>query len=281
MTEKRVVFVGHGKPCNEIANCVLSCVAIVSGGDILPNMARRCFPYASLANIDMLLKNTGFIAGVSNPVFEDQIKWWDVLINLNTLKITISQQLINQIPEKAKDQDGTQFCEEDGELFHQVQNAIQKRLHENTIRLIMNRYIQSFVELGSRNTKDTIYKINPVWVNRLSGWYETESYQDFSSCGSLISRPHFGDEDLFQLIQNLETPGLFRIGEVVKTFLRLDSIIQRSNENQMLEILSMLKSNDGSCFPFSFGLFQERFEVQFAAARIILRLFCQKVFGFN
>ena len=56
MTEKRVLFVGHGKPCSEVGNCVLSCIAIASGGNLIPAIAERCFPYTSLANIDNLLK---------------------------------------------------------------------------------------------------------------------------------------------------------------------------------------------------------------------------------
>jgi hypothetical protein len=56
LTEKRVLFVGHGKPCRDVGNCVLSCVAIASGGDLLDGVIDRCFPYASLGNVDELLK---------------------------------------------------------------------------------------------------------------------------------------------------------------------------------------------------------------------------------
>ena len=55
LTEKRIVFVGHQRPCNEVNNCVLSSIALASGGDLLPKVENRCFPYASLANVDMLL----------------------------------------------------------------------------------------------------------------------------------------------------------------------------------------------------------------------------------
>lgn len=103
MTEKRIIFVGHGKPCQEIANYVLACTAIASGGDLIPGMATRCFPYASLAHVDKLLKRTGFIAGVSNPVFEEQTNWWDICININTNKMTISQVLVKSFCEKGKD----------------------------------------------------------------------------------------------------------------------------------------------------------------------------------
>ena len=56
LTEKRVLFVGHGKPCRDVGNCVLSCIAIASGGDLLDGVIDRCFPYASLGNVEELLK---------------------------------------------------------------------------------------------------------------------------------------------------------------------------------------------------------------------------------
>jgi hypothetical protein len=56
LTEKRVLFIGHGRPCREVGNCVLSCVAIAAGGDLIPGTVERCFPYTSLANLDNLLQ---------------------------------------------------------------------------------------------------------------------------------------------------------------------------------------------------------------------------------
>lgn len=35
----------------------------------------------------------GFIAGVTNPTFEDHSSWWDVLCNISTGKITVSKDI--------------------------------------------------------------------------------------------------------------------------------------------------------------------------------------------
>lgn len=35
----------------------------------------------------------GYIAGVTNPRFEDNHAWWDVLFNINTGKVTVSSQI--------------------------------------------------------------------------------------------------------------------------------------------------------------------------------------------
>lgn len=36
----------------------------------------------------------GYIAGVTNPVFESHVEWWDILCNINTGKITLSPTLM-------------------------------------------------------------------------------------------------------------------------------------------------------------------------------------------
>jgi Stabilization of polarity axis len=56
LSEKRVVFLGYGRPSGQVAECVLACVALASAGDLIPGTVTRCFPYASLANIEALLQ---------------------------------------------------------------------------------------------------------------------------------------------------------------------------------------------------------------------------------
>jgi len=38
----------------------------------------------------------GFIAGVTNQLFEDRTAWWDVLCNIDTGKITVSKDIVAQ-----------------------------------------------------------------------------------------------------------------------------------------------------------------------------------------
>lgn len=91
ITEKRIIFLGHGLPSGQVANYVLAACAMASGsGIILRGFLERAFPYTSLSDIDSLLKFRGFIAGVANPTFEGHPKWWDVLCNISTGRITVS-----------------------------------------------------------------------------------------------------------------------------------------------------------------------------------------------
>jgi hypothetical protein len=92
LTQKRVIFLGHNRPSGEVAEAVLAACALTSGG-ILRGFTRHAFPYTDLSKIDDLLKVPGFIAGVTNPTFENHPEWWDVLCDLPSGRIKISSRI--------------------------------------------------------------------------------------------------------------------------------------------------------------------------------------------
>ncbi len=47
----------------------------------------------STALLSPVLCSKGFIAGVTNQLFEDRTAWWDVLCNIDTGKITVSKDI--------------------------------------------------------------------------------------------------------------------------------------------------------------------------------------------
>ncbi|CAO0795069.1 unnamed protein product [Mucor circinelloides] len=94
LTQKRIVFLGYGHPSGEVANYVLAACALGSGcGTVLKGFTERAFPYTNLTSVDDLLKCPGFIAGVTNPTYEEHTSWWDVLCNISTGKITVSDHI--------------------------------------------------------------------------------------------------------------------------------------------------------------------------------------------
>ena len=93
VTGKRIVFLGHNQPSGRVASHVLSACALGSGcGSGWRGVARRCFPYANLGTMDELEKVPGYIAGVTNPRFED-LHAWDLLFNIENGKITIAKDI--------------------------------------------------------------------------------------------------------------------------------------------------------------------------------------------
>ncbi|ORE11683.1 spindle pole body interacting protein [Rhizopus microsporus var. microsporus] len=99
LTQKRIIFLGHGHPSGEVANYVLAACALGSGcGTVLRGFTERAFPYTNLTSVDDLLKCPGFIAGVTNPTYEEHTSWWDVLCNISTGKITVSKDINSTSP---------------------------------------------------------------------------------------------------------------------------------------------------------------------------------------
>lgn len=92
LTQKRVIFLGHNRPSGEVAEAVLAACALASGG-ILRGFTRHAFPYTDLTKIDDLLNVPGFIAGVTNPAFANHPEWWDLLCDVPTGRMKISNRI--------------------------------------------------------------------------------------------------------------------------------------------------------------------------------------------
>ncbi|KAL8695003.1 MAG: hypothetical protein Q9218_000475 [Villophora microphyllina] len=92
LTQKRVIFLGHNRPSGEVAEAVLAACALASGG-VLRGFTRHAFPYTDLTKIDDLLNVPGFIAGVTNPAFANKPEWWDLLCDIPTGRMKISNKL--------------------------------------------------------------------------------------------------------------------------------------------------------------------------------------------
>ncbi|KAK0921609.1 hypothetical protein LTR91_003295 [Friedmanniomyces endolithicus] len=111
LTQKRIIFLGHNLPSSDVAEAVLGACALASGG-VLRGFTRHAFPYTDLTKTDDLLKVPGFIAGVTNPAFAHKTEWWDLLCDLGTGRMRISNRIeaVSPIPE------GVRFFQQPGHL---------------------------------------------------------------------------------------------------------------------------------------------------------------------
>ncbi|KDQ14075.1 hypothetical protein BOTBODRAFT_33187 [Botryobasidium botryosum FD-172 SS1] len=92
VTQKRVVFLGYGKPAGLVASFVLAACALGSGSGLLRGFTERAFPYCNLSNEHIFVSVPGFIVGVTNPIFESR-SIWDVLCNIETGKIIVNKDI--------------------------------------------------------------------------------------------------------------------------------------------------------------------------------------------
>ena len=294
LTEKRLLFLGHGKPSKTVANCVLTCAAISSLGYMKDQVVSRCFPYMSLASLDVLLGQHGFIAGVTNPVFESQQGWWDVLYNMENNRITVSPKLIAQInesevsvsaPPSVKLVDGVgsggTMCSYDAMFIDHLTLGLKRNINEFHLRNVVYRYMEKFMFDSAYDSGN----LPSQWRNHKEGWLKSTSYKSFKKAQSrLTDRTMFpktnikGMLDQLQALYQHSTHGTLVSCEALSQIVfTLDYVVQAADDDQIVDILALFTWSDGSAFPISPALFHERPAIRLSAARIIQRLFLQKL----
>ncbi|KAI9251940.1 docking domain of Afi1 for Arf3 in vesicle trafficking-domain-containing protein [Phascolomyces articulosus] len=196
LTQKRIIFLGYGHPSGEVANYVLAACALGSGcGTVLRGFTERAFPYTNLTSVDDLLKCPGFIAGVTNPTYEEHTAWWDVLCNIETGKITVSKDIeltcpgashnpypysandssdgqpfgslslgrsstvnsLSKVDDKSKDRDM------DSEFMNDVMAAVQGHYGEAHVRAKFQEYVGRFVRLAAVYEEDVYHQTKIAW----------------------------------------------------------------------------------------------------------------------
>ncbi|PCH35230.1 spindle pole body interacting protein [Wolfiporia cocos MD-104 SS10] len=98
VTGKRIIFLGHHRPAGQVSSYVLSACALGSGcGIVLRGFIKRAFPYANLTNREEWESIPGYIAGVTNPIFEASGSW-DLLCDVGTGRMVVSRDIHTNYP---------------------------------------------------------------------------------------------------------------------------------------------------------------------------------------
>ncbi|CDW80407.1 UNKNOWN [Stylonychia lemnae] len=90
LSEKRILFSGALEfSADEIQEFAIACASLIS--PILgPGIIQKLHPYAALSNLDFL-EETGYIAGVTNPMFKQRGNWHDVCCEIDIGKLKVSR----------------------------------------------------------------------------------------------------------------------------------------------------------------------------------------------
>lgn len=188
LTQKRIIFIGHNRPSSEVAEAVLAACALASGG-MLRGFIRHAFPYTDLTKIDDLLKVPGFIAGVTNPAFALKHEWWDLLCDLPTGRMKISNRI-----ESAPTTDGLTYFQQQGipvtgtngapvgfdskngvdptgdsQFMESLLQSITNRHGENAIRAKWRSWIMKFTRIAAA-FEETVYGASALYI----GSHETD-----------------------------------------------------------------------------------------------------------
>ncbi|EMD89575.1 hypothetical protein COCC4DRAFT_125830 [Bipolaris maydis ATCC 48331] len=189
LTQKRIIFIGHNRPSGEVAEAVLAACALASGG-ILRGFVRHAFPYTDLTKVDDLLKVPGFIAGVTNPAFSYKPEWWDLLCDLPTGRMKISNRI-----ESASPTEGSLFFQQQGlplnglggqsgldskgggidptgdnQFMDKLLESIANRHGENAIRAKWRSWVLKFTRIAAA-FEETVYGASALYI----GAHDTET----------------------------------------------------------------------------------------------------------
>lgn len=189
LTQKRIIFLGHNRPSSEVAEAVLGACALASGG-LLRGFVRHAFPYTDLTKVDDLLKVPGFIAGVTNPAFSYKPEWWDLLCDLPTGRMKISNRIEGApitegllyfqsqgIPvsgvggsQMSNDSKGAIDPTGDSQFMESLLQSIANRHGENAIRAKWRSWILKFSRIATA-FEETVYGASALYI----GSHETDA----------------------------------------------------------------------------------------------------------
>ncbi|KAJ4293266.1 hypothetical protein N0V90_008548 [Kalmusia sp. IMI 367209] len=179
LTQKRIIFIGHNRPSGEVAEAVLAACALASGG-MLRGFVRHAFPYTDLTKVDDLLKVPGFIAGVTNPAFSYKPEWWDLLCDLPTGRMKISNKI--ELPQPTEGQvffqsqgipvgiypsgsDSKHASDPTGDthFMETLLASIANRHGENAIRAKWRSWVLKFARIAAA-FEETVYGASALFV---------------------------------------------------------------------------------------------------------------------
>ncbi|KAK9238521.1 docking domain of Afi1 for Arf3 in vesicle trafficking-domain-containing protein [Lipomyces kononenkoae] len=306
LTEKRVVFMGARRAAKDVVDVVLSACSLISSG-ILRGFSSRAYPYTDLSKIDRLIQVPGYIAGVTNPAFENHPSWWDVLCNIETGEVRISRSI--KQPERSVSNNmsaavGGTGSLPDVSLVEDITAMIANRYGEESIRCRFHEFISEFIQLcaaydetrgvdspliGSRGlwpAQEQGYVISGhgyVWVDEqqkkrdldhykhvIEGWKRTTNYKTYiSDVQNLLVPMPVASMDLQHQIDRLRKLSLSSIpaGEIFEAI--RDVVV---NPHQITQLLAFLPQYQGGLLPLAAGLFHTRNQVRNSAAEIIIRI---------
>ena len=134
LTGRRVIFLAYQQPASSVSSMVLSSLLLVSPP--FPSLLHRAFPYTSLTNMDFL-DVPGFVAGVTNPIFQQRTRWWDVLCDVSEGTVTFAPPYAEEL---ARTGAAALSGAGDGAFWTEVWYGLQLKYGEEWLRCMFRDY---------------------------------------------------------------------------------------------------------------------------------------------
>lgn len=129
LTQKRILFSGFQLPASDVCNAVLSACLLVSTP--LEGQLQRAYPYSNLTNLKFL-EDAGYIAGVTNPIFEQRPTWWDLNCNIASKELLFAPGYQDELTAAQQQCEG--MASADADFIQVVLTGIKRGLGEQWVR---------------------------------------------------------------------------------------------------------------------------------------------------
>eukprot|EP00455_Lapot_gusevi_P001772 TRINITY_DN10680_c0_g1_i3.p1 TRINITY_DN10680_c0_g1~~TRINITY_DN10680_c0_g1_i3.p1 ORF type:complete len:458 (-),score=111.90 TRINITY_DN10680_c0_g1_i3:124-1497(-) len=279
LTEKRVLFVGHNQPAHDVCSLVLGACLLVCPP--LQGTLQRAFPYATLTNMDFL-QVPGYIAGVTNPIFEHHPEWWDVLCNLNTGEVTLAPayatQLAASMQPPVSPADPAQLLkimqQNDADFVAEVMSGIDMHYSEEWVRCMFRDYTQHLIWMccAEEEFVDDAAMVAQMESNasRLSACSRTRAFAAFSvEHQNQVRNSPFGPAAHALLRKQARTLQVRRVtDEEISVTIRnfLDHI---HTAPQIREFLTFFPDSQRGLMPIAMSILHADLSIRLATCRLL------------
>ena len=131
LNDQKIIFVGGpNTSCSKLSRLIFSTLGMV--GPLAFGFIKRIHPYRNLYDLDFL-KSKNCIYAVTNPIFKTKTKDWDILCEVETGKIAIS----NEYERKS-----SQINKESDKMF--IQEIIYKIEHDHISEFEVEQYFNLY-----------------------------------------------------------------------------------------------------------------------------------------
>lgn len=264
LLEKKVLFVGYNIPSRDVCKCVLSALLMCSPP--ITDLVHRTFPIANLV-LEEFHNLPGYIAGVTNPIFEQHADWWDVCCNLQTGKVTINSRLPTPFPSQQSEQADADFM--DIFEYHISQDA-----SDEALRSLFTKYTHEIIDVAFNervyfDEEEKAY-LTKVHLTRCGLWGPTPSYKMCQQ--EILMRPERSSiKGVDQRhIKKLRVRKDLKAEELVHILTVFEQNVK--TEQQVIEFLTFFPENLGGLAPISLGLFHSSPKVRDITIRLLVKL---------
>jgi Stabilization of polarity axis len=286
LAQKRILFLGHNEPASRVCQCVLSACMLVAPP--LTGTLRRAFPYSNLIDLSFL-QVEGYIAGVTNPIFEQRQEWWDVLCNVTSGQVVLSSSYRNILDERDT---YVLQSELDNEFIQKVISGVSLKYGEEWTRCMFRDYAQHIISIAfdeemfqDSSTRDRHIAANVYRVNDFrKATHQYESYitqcakeakeSSFSvSCSNDgVATATLAPVNSSLVKRAVRSLQVCKQGDDAMIGLFQTLVHHCNSQMQLRELLSLLPESQGGLFPIAIGLFHQSSIVRESAVILLTRL---------